>query len=136
MARKIAFWSIPLDYRYPHSYICIADALAPPLCSLKSRQIARSSLQLLRPEQGDSPLESLVQQERLGCDSQDISKSKDTIKFCVTAVSVWLAPLIIGLALQEQCTKTGKPKPKHHIDSATVLYRREFWKYGHQSHRM
>ena len=187
IASRIDFWSIPLD-RYPNSNICIADALAPPLRSLKPRQIARSMLshQLLQPDQGDSPLESLVQQERLGCDSQDPAKSKEKIKFCATAASIWLAPLvcscnclpqlsncrlpcctwqscldqlaatgqrmttcstcsmyccvdvprmvsmqIIGLALQERSTSPGKPKQKHHIDPATKLYRREFWKYGH-----
>ncbi len=96
MARKIDFWSIPLNYRYPYSYTCIADALAPPLCSLKARQIARSSHQLLQPDQGDSPLESLVQQERLGCDGQETAKSKDATKFCATAASIWLAPLVSG----------------------------------------
>ena len=182
VASRIDFWSIPLD-RYPNSNICIADALAPPLRSLKPRQIARSSHQFLQPDQGDSPLESLVQQERLGCDSQDTAKSKDheLIKFCAAAASVWLAPLvsscnclpqllcctwqscldqlaatgqwmascsacsmyccvdvpcmvsmqIIGLALQEKSITPGKPKQKHHIDPATQLYRREFWKYGH-----
>ena len=95
IASRIGFWSIPLD-RYPNSNICISDALAPPLCSLKPRQIARSSHQFLQPDQGDSPLESLVQHERLGCDSQDTAKSKDheLIKFCATVASVWLAPLV------------------------------------------
>ncbi len=185
VASRIDFWSIPLD-RYPSSNICIADALAPPLRSLKPRQIARSSHQLLQPDQGDSPLESLVQQERLGCEGQDPAKSKEKIKLCSAAASVWLAPLvsscnclrqlsscrlpcctwqscldqlaatgqwmttcstcsmyccvnvpcmvsmqIIGLALQEKSTSPGKPKQKHHIDPATQLYRREFWKYGH-----
>ncbi|DBB10776.1 TPA: hypothetical protein ACH3X3_007259 [Trebouxia sp. C0006] len=131
-SRRIDFWSIPLD-RYPNSNICIADALAPPLRSLKPRRFARSSHQFLQPHQGDSPLESLVQQERLGCDSQDTAKSKDheLIKFCAAAASVWLAPLIIGLALREKSTSPGKPKQKHHIDPATQLYRRELWKCGH-----
>ncbi|DBA91045.1 hypothetical protein WJX79_002698 [Trebouxia sp. C0005] len=136
MAGRIDSWSIPLNYTYPYSYICVADALAPPLCSLKPRQIARRSHQLLQPDQGDSPLESLVQQERLGYDTQDTATSKEKIKFCATAASVWLAPLIIGLALQEKSTSPGIPKQKHHIDPATKLYRREFWKYGHQSHGM
>ena len=186
MARRIDFWSIPLIYRYPDSNICIADALAPPLRSLKPRQTARSSHQLLQPDQGDSPLESLVQQEKLGCDNQDTAKSTEQIKFCAAAASVWLAPLvsscnclphcsgcrlscytwqscldqlaatgqwvttcstcsmyccidvpcmvsmqIIGLALQGKSTSAGKLKRKHHIDPATKLYRREFWKDGH-----
>lgn len=94
MAGRIDSWSIPLNYTYPYSYICVADALAPPLCSLKPRQIARRSHQLLQPDQGDSPLESLVQQERLGYDTQDTATSKEKIKFCATAASVWLAPLV------------------------------------------